>query len=836
MNAGIAPHRFRLLVPLIARRPPVSDQLLPSYRVLRRLRQAASTIGLLLTICFLCQSSIAQSPRVERIENAGGQRGRTFDIVLHGERLNSVNDILFYGPGLSVSRIRHNDSLTTTISINASKDCLLGEHPFRVLSPTGISDLRTLHISPYPRTSEIEPNNDISSAMPLEQQVSVHGLVEEGDVDLFKFRLDAGERLSAEVVGIRNTQYLFDAQLSILDATGTVLAANDDSVLHRQDPVLSFLAPKKGDYFLAIREAAYGGDHDCLYQLHIGRHPRPVVCYPAGGQAGTTQTLTLIGDARGPVTQSCEMPATGNVLALFPEDDSGIAPTPIPLRVSPYPNVLESEPNDERSNASLVAQTLPVAINGILQTQADVDTFRIQVKAGILYRVSLFGKRVGSPIDSVVRILTQDGVEIISNDDGVNHDSEFRFSALTDGEYLVQVRDHLGRGGQDYVYRIEFQPVAPSLRLSVPVLSEIRQQQLQKIEIPRGGRAAIVVSARRQNFRSQLELLPDFLPDGVSVKSSGISGDSHLGYLLFEAVESAPISSGLFGINGVGTANGESVHGRLQQTTGLAFGPPRRTIYHSIGVSQLPFSVLDRGPFTLDVVPPVAPLSIDGQLELSVVVQRNGYDGEIKLALPILPPWIEVPEDGVAIPAGSDSTIFTLTATDGAEPRQWTILMTGEADIDGEAVFASSDEFSFEVVPPYLDVEIAKAVSRQGGHVRLACEAQWSRTAGTEPATARLRGLPKHVEVPAIRVPVGSKKFSFELNVGKDAPASIHNTLFVEMEVPERDSFVRHFLGRGGVLEVLAEGQKPRDPRSQLERLRAKAKTDPATSDVTTID
>ena len=103
------------------------------------------------------------------------------------------------------------------------------------------------------------------------------------------------------------------------------------------------------------------------------------------------------------------------------------------------------------------------------------------------------------------------------------------------------------------------------------------------------------------------------------------------------------------------------------------------------------------------------------------------------------------------------------------------------------------------------------------------CRSQWMKADGSLPATARLRGLPKYVDVPEVSVPVGAESFAFRIAVGDETPASIHNTLFVEVEVPQNGSHVRHFLGRGGVLEVLAEGQKPQDTRSRLDILRAQA-------------
>lgn len=790
----------------------------------------------LILIALSAAPSFAQGPRVDRLERPGGQRGTEFTVVAHGELLGEVNNVLFYDEGLSLKKVEATDDASAAMTIAVGSDVLPGEYPLRLLSPSGVSDLKTLHISPYPQSQEAEPNNSMEEAQSVELGTTIHGIVEEGDVDLFRVTLKKGQRLSAEVVGIRNTQYVFDSRIAVLNESGEELTSNDDCPLLYQDPMMSFLAPTDGTYFVQIREAAFGGDLDSVYQLHIGEHPRPTVCYPAGGMAGSEQTFTLIGDAKGSVVVTRALPNSDGLISHYPEDRTGIAPSPIKLRVSSFPNSLETEPNNTPETASPSIVSLPVALNGILQEPGDVDHFRIKAKAGETYDVAVYGHRIGSPIDTVVSISNADGKQIIVNDDGANHDSRFRFSAPADGDYTLAVKDHLGHGGDDYVYRVEFQPVEPSLELAVPILSEQKQQLQQRVQLARGGRMAIVVSARRTNFLGNVQLSPDFLPDGVTVKASEITNASHLGYLLFEAADDAPLTAGMFGINGVATANDHSVIGKLNQKTGLAFGPPRRTVYHSVNVDQLPITVIENGPFQIDVEQPRVPLARDGQLDLKVTVRRNNYDGDLKLTLPILPPWIEVPEDGVEIPAGQDSTTFTITATRRAKPRDWTILMMAEGNIDGNEVFASSGEFTFTVVDPYLDVTIDKAIARKNSAGKIQCHATWMKTDSSVPAIARLRGLPKDVDVPEVTVPAGSDAFSFDISVGEDTPASIHNTLYVEVEVPENGSGVRHFLGRGGVLEVLAAGEKPRDSRSRLEILRAQAKNSQPTITTSTSD
>ena len=45
-------------------------------------------------------------------------------------------------------------------------------------------------------------------------------------------------------------------------------------------PVVSIVAPEDGTYFVLAREAAYAGNANCLYRLHVGNFPRPTATVP----------------------------------------------------------------------------------------------------------------------------------------------------------------------------------------------------------------------------------------------------------------------------------------------------------------------------------------------------------------------------------------------------------------------------------------------------------------------------------------------------------------------------------------------------------------------------
>src|SRR5690606_17020024 len=114
------------------------------------------------------------------------------------------------------------------------------------------------------------------------------------DEDIYIVSLRKGERLSVEVEAMRLGRTFFDAYVAILDPQQFELASCDDAVLLRTDAFASILAPEDGDYRVVVREAAYEGNDQCRYRLHIGSFPRPSAVFPPGGKPGEALELRFI--------------------------------------------------------------------------------------------------------------------------------------------------------------------------------------------------------------------------------------------------------------------------------------------------------------------------------------------------------------------------------------------------------------------------------------------------------------------------------------------------------------------------------------------------------------
>ncbi|MEZ6122452.1 MAG: PPC domain-containing protein [Planctomycetaceae bacterium] len=425
-----------------------------------------------------CTSSvIASDPTLSVVTPRGVQRGAEHVLTFSGARLQDAEEILFYDPGFEVVKLEADEKNANICraTVKVAADCELGEKTVQVRTKSGLSDYRTVFVGALPAVAEKEPNTEFTSPQPIEQEVTVEGVIDNEDVDYFVVEAKKGQRLSVEVEGMRFGQTLFDPYIAILDEKRFELSAVDDAPLVRQDALTSIIVPEDGKYIIEMRDSSYTGNGNCRYRLHVGQFPRPTAIFPAGGKAGEEVEFTFIGDAGGAFKQKVTLPADGRTeIQVFAQDDRGISPSGHTVRVSPDPNSFETEPNNALAEATAV--TFPSAFNGILETPGDHDFFKFTATKGQTYEVECYGRRIGTGIDPVMHIFNlKNGGAISGNDDSRGPDSYIRFQVPEDGEYAVRIMDHLGRGGQDFAYRIEFQPVVPNLTLGIPRVARYSQ-------------------------------------------------------------------------------------------------------------------------------------------------------------------------------------------------------------------------------------------------------------------------------------------------------------------------------------------------------------------------
>ena len=768
------------------------------------------------------------SPSVDALLPRGGQRGSEQEVTFFGQRLADAATVLFHEPGVELLAIAGVDEQHATAKFRIAPDCPLGEHKLRLVTRTGISELRTFWVSPFPNVDESEPANnftderDLAHLPVIARNVTVNGVITNEDVDAFLIEMKQGERLTAEVEGMRLAETLFDPFVAILDERRFELASNDDSALFRQDPVASCVIPADGRYVVLIRESSYGGNERCRYRLHVGTFPRPLVAFPAGVKPGFDGELSLLGDVKGPLPFHAVIPkdAPGE-WTLFPEQEGVTAPSGCVVRVNGAESAKESEPNDSIAQVTTGSPSMPqglpppIALDGVLDHPGDVDFVRLALKKDERLHLRLHARSIRSPLDPVMSIHAANGQQIDASDDSIGLDSYFQFSAPADGDYFVRIADHLGAGGPTYVWRLMVTAVVPGFALDIPRFGRDPQAR-QMAPVPRGGRYALVVHAGRGAVGGDLALGAADLPEGVTVTAALMPKGSDSTLVLFEAAEAAPLAAfdpaaALARSSGAKLADlfadcaEPKLHGRLRQKFDLIVAPPNDTNFYDVTVDRFAVAVTEAAPFKIEIASPKIPLVRNGVVGLAVhATRQDGFKAPIVVRMLWLPPNVGA-QPTMTIPEGQSDLVYTLNANGDAPPGDYRLAVLGEAESGRGVVFNASALTPLTLAPAFLSVKLDLAATEQGKPAQVVAHVEWA-TPPVAPndgkATIRLEGLPAKCSAEPHEIAAGETQLVFDVTTAADTPVGKHTSLFVRVDVPLNGEKVTHYLGGGAILRV----------------------------------
>jgi hypothetical protein len=195
------------------------------------------------------------------------------------------------------------------------------------------------------------------------------------------------------------------------------------------------------------------------------------------------------------------------------------------VMVDDLPSVAQVRPNQALANAQAI--TIPAAVDGYVDNLSR-DYYKFAASAGQRITIEVLGRRLGSPLDPMIRLLDAKGRELAYSDDaaGIAPDSLLSFTIKETGDYIVEVRDIRFQGGGNFFYRLRIGDF-PAVTVPYPM-------GIQKGAAAQVGFAGIAV-------------------DGVPALPVNLPGDSPLQWLSLSAKGAGAKSSG-FGVVSVGTA------------------------------------------------------------------------------------------------------------------------------------------------------------------------------------------------------------------------------------------------------------------------------------------
>ncbi|HEX3316163.1 MAG TPA: PPC domain-containing protein [Gemmataceae bacterium] len=122
--------------------------------------------------------------------------------------------------------------------------------------------------------------------------------------------------------------------------------------------------------------------------------------------------------------------------------------------VDDLPQVLDDDKNHDKSKPQQIP--IPCVVSG--RTTAEQGSFfRFTVAAGQRLSFEVLGRRIGSPIDPQLTLYHGKSLREFAFDNdspGCQGDPRISYHFKEAGEYVAEVRDVLGRGGAEYVYRL----------------------------------------------------------------------------------------------------------------------------------------------------------------------------------------------------------------------------------------------------------------------------------------------------------------------------------------------------------------------------------------------
>jgi len=751
--------------------------------------------ALALAVVFACgaltSSARAADPALGAIVPYGGQRGTEIEVQFQGARLADAQQILIYEPGIEVVSLEPAGDGAVKTKLRLAPDCRLGAIPMRVRTASGITNLRTFSVGALKEAAEVEPNSEFAKPQPIELDTCVNGFVDNEDVDYYLVSAKKGERITAEIEGIRLGNTFFDPYLAIMNLERFELANSDDSSLVWQDAVVSLLAPEDGNYIVQVRESSFGGNGACTYRLHVGRFPRPTAVLPAGGRPGETLTVTWLGDVLGARSEQVTLPAELKPnFGIAAKDDLGISPSANVFRLGDLENTLEVEPNNGTPESTPF--TAPRALGGVIGAAGDNDYFVFHAAKGQVFDVRVLARGLRSPLDPVVSVYRKNGPAVASNDDSGGPDAYVRFTAPEEDDYVIVLQDHLGKGGVDYAYRIEVAPVRPVLVMGLPE----RQQFVDiTVAVPRNNRTAFLVSASRQDFGGDLQVGIDGLPAGITLETVPMAANQSLVPVVFQSTGDAPLAGSLADVTGKLNDPNQAISGRLLQTTSMVRGQNNIHVW-DVNTDRMAVAVTEECPFRIDIVEPKVPLVRNGVMNLKVVATRKeGYTAPISLQMLYNPPGVGS-SSGIAIPEGQTEALMPLNASGDAELKTWKIAILGVATVGNGAVWVSSQLANLEVADPYFQFAFQATAVEKGKETEVVVNV----TKGKDfegPAKVELLGLPNEVTTEPLEFSKDSTEVVFKLKTTGNSPVGKHPTLLCRAIVTANGEPITHMLGSG---------------------------------------
>jgi len=461
---------------------------------MRRVAAVAAVAAVALgTLAFPVQRACAaDEASVTHLVPSGAQRGKSVEVVLQGT-LNGGDQRRSWAshPGLAVAFGKKDDRVTVSVK----PDVAPGRYWLRFANSGAASSLLPFVVSGIAEVAEKEPNGRLEDAQKLDgpSQIVNGVLSESRDVDVFGVSMKSGQSLVVSMTAHTELGSPMDSLLQVVSSRGFVVAQDDDSL--GLDPFVVFTARRDGTYY--VRTFAFpvktnstiglASGKDFVYRMMITTGAYVDFTMPAAISAKAPSKLEVRGwNLPQPAVPWTIEPGDGGVGGRFFR--AGSANT-VSLKRVEHAVVVEVEPNGRAKPQAVV---VPLTVSGRIAQDKDRDVYEFEASKGKALRLSVESRRLGFPLDPVLRVTDSKGKTLNETDSrsADKVDEAISWTPPSDGRFRVEVRDLFEHGGERFVYRltIEPQPVTVTATVEKDVWTLVGEKPLEiKVTLSRIG-------------------------------------------------------------------------------------------------------------------------------------------------------------------------------------------------------------------------------------------------------------------------------------------------------------------------------------------------------------
>ena len=482
-------------------------------------------------------SDADKAAEAEEVELPDHPMLRNLDDMSLRQLQNVVNTFLDWR---TIRKRQPNTQLGEMVLVEVAVDprATPGDRELRLVTPAGLTNPICFQVGTLPEVCEQEPDDPnkflyLPKEPPVELPAVLNGQIMPGDADRFRFQAKEGQQLVVETHARHLVPFLadavpgwFQATVALYDAEGREVAFADD-YRFSPDPVLLYEVPADGEYELVVRDAIYRGREDFVYRVAVGELPFITQVFPLGGQAGAATMAAIEGWNLADHQLWLNTRPGPDAVRTAALRDSRTVSNEVTYAVDALPDCVEAEPNNDAQSAQHVE--LPLIVNGCIDPAGDEDVFVFDGRSGDEIVVEAVARRLGSPLDSLLRLSDASGQVLEWNDDHMLKDGHLHpdMGSLThhadshlvarlpaDGTYYVRLADTQGHGGADFAYRLRIGPPQPDFSLSVAPSS---------LNMPAGRTVPLTVHAlRKDGFGGSVEIVLKNAPPGFVLSGAAI--------------------------------------------------------------------------------------------------------------------------------------------------------------------------------------------------------------------------------------------------------------------------------------------------------------------------